>query len=420
MIRVLVVASTFPARDDDPVPAFVKDQVIAFKQAYPDMEFSVLAPHDARSQTPPYVKHTHYDEYRFHYIWPFRLEKLAGRGIVPALQENPARYALIPFLVGAEFFALLRLTRKLHPDVIYAHWFTPQGITAGMVSAVTGVPFVYTSHSSDVAILRKVPKLGPVMVRHFTKKARAITVVSQRSLKKLQTFFSDTAWQEMSHKVAVIPMGVPLLVAEQSQHAHAKASKNILFIGRLAEKKGVQYLLPAFAELLKKHTHTTLTIAGDGPWREQLQSQASKLKLSGKQITFPGYVSGETKAKMIDAADIYVVPSIITDSGDAEGLPVSLMEGLAAGKICIATNESGADDILANGKNGYLVPQKDITALSEALEKALALTPEQHRAMRVEAKQVAQQFAWPSIARQHYLHLFRVQPTVPETANITS
>src|SRR5262245_1537786 len=147
MLRVLVVATTFPANDGDPVPAFIKHQVIALKAEYPDISLSVLAPHDARSHTVSFAKHGQYDEYRFHYFLPFRLERLAGRGIVPVLRQNPLYYGLVLFLVGAEFFALLRLCRRLRPDVVYAHWFTPQGITAGLVSVITHIPFAYTSHS---------------------------------------------------------------------------------------------------------------------------------------------------------------------------------------------------------------------------------------------------------------------------------
>jgi glycosyltransferase involved in cell wall biosynthesis len=101
------------------------------------------------------------------------------------------------------------------------------------------------------------------------------------------------------------------------------------------------------------------------------------------------------------------VPSIITDSGDAEGLPVSLMEGLAYGKVCIATNESGADDILIDGKDGFLLPQKDVDGLSAALVRAARLTPTERQAMTTAAQATAQQFSWPTIARQHYDFLFK-------------
>lgn len=408
MQQALVVASTFPASDSDPVPAFVKDQVIALRSTYPDLTFTVLAPHDARSQTAAFTRHTAYDEYRFHYCWPFtRLEKLAGRGIVPTLKRNPAYYALIPFLFVSEFFALMRLTRKLHPAIIYAHWFTPQGITAGAVSMLTGVPFVYTSHSSDVAFLRKIPVIGPGLVRYFSKRAQAITVVSRRSLTKLQNFFTATEWHALQERVAVIPMGINLPPdhPRPGRQNSEVAPTRLLFIGRMAEKKGVQYLLPAFAQLKKQYPGLILTLAGDGPFLAPLQAQAKRLMLH--DIHFSGHVSGTAKEDLIAATDIFIVPSIITADGDAEGLPVALMEGLAAGKVCVATNESGADDIIRDGVSGYLVPQQDTAALATAIRQAVTMKPAARHAMQQAARQAARQFAWPHIARLHYDFLFR-------------
>ena len=104
-MRILVLASTFPANDSDPVPAFVRDQIVAMKDVDSELEFSVLAPHDQRSNTKLFTKHTAYNEYRFHYFWPYSLEKLAGRGIMPALKANPLNYLLIPFLFIGQFFA---------------------------------------------------------------------------------------------------------------------------------------------------------------------------------------------------------------------------------------------------------------------------------------------------------------------------
>lgn len=402
-MKLLIVASTFPASDTDPVPAFVKDQAIAFKKTYPEMNISVLAPHDARSQTQDFTQQPAYKEYRFHYLWPRRWEKLAGRGILPQLAKNPLYYLAIPFFFIGEYMALKRLVRREKPDVIYAHWFTPQGVVAGMVSRKTKVPYVITTHAADVAVWKKFP-FGKYIVRHYIQQAAAITAVSPRTLAKLQYFFSESQWKQLKNKVKIIPMGVfppssPVLLSTKGQ--------NILFIGRLAEKKGVQYLLPAFARIASDFLEATLTIAGDGPLLDSLKAQAKQLKIPEKQLHFAGYISGDKKQTYIEKADIYVVPSIITESGDAEGLPVALMEGLAAGKICVATNESGADAIIEDGKSGFLLPEKDSDTLAESLEKALTLSPEARRDMQVKATEAAEQFDWEHVARAHYEFLFK-------------
>lgn len=398
------MASTFPADEADPVPAFVKEQIIALKNTHPGLHISILAPHDSRSSTQRFKRWPAYDEYRFHYFWPFTAEKLAGRGIVPALEANPLNYLLIPFLFIGEFLAVLSLTKKLKPDVLYAHWFTPQGVVCSWVSRVTGTPFVFTTHASDVDVWRKIPLVGRSVVRSSARQAHAFTAVSRRSMEKLQRFFPAEQWLTMQSKGAIIPMGVAISDAQMAQMAQPfKVSDQtvILFLGRLVEKKGVQYLLPAYAAARGSIGNSLLVIAGDGLMRGQLERQAAELGLED-QVCFAGFVSGTEKASLLRRADLFVVPSILTASGDAEGLPVSLLEGLANGKICIATAESGADDILTHGTDGFLVPQKSVEALSAALIQAARLNRSMRDGIEVAARKTAEQFAWASIASRHY------------------
>lgn len=411
-MKILVTASTFPSSDADSVPAFVKDQIIAFKSLHPSVEISVLAPHNKYSNTRSFATHPAYDEYRFHYFWPHRFESLTGRSILPALKANPLNYLLIPFLFAAEFLATLKLARKLKPDFIYAHWFTPQAVTAAWVSRITGIPFVYTTHASDVLVWSKVPG-GPLIVNYVSRRARAITSVSRRSLSKLRSFFDDRGWQQIEPLVEIIPMGVGL-ETEDSREADAlkknlgidPGSKVILFVGRLAEKKGVTYLLKAFANVLKSKPNAVLVIAGDGQLRDELEAEAAALDVLGATV-FAGYINGQAKKDYFAVADIVALPSIITSDGDSEGLPVVLMEGLAYGKMCIATLESGADEIITDGKDGFLVPQKDTQALQSALTKALDLSPQDLAAIQENAKRTAVQFSWPSVAERTFDFLFK-------------
>lgn len=399
--HILVLASTFPASESDPVPTFVKDQIVHLKKSYPHLTFSVLAPHDTRSHTANYTKHAEFDEYRFHYAWPYRLEKLAGRGIMPQLKKNPLYYLLIPSLFIGELLATKRLIRKLKPDYLYAHWFTPQGVVAAMAAKNT-IPVLLTTHAFDVAVWRKIP-FGGRVVRTYANKAQLITAVSRRTLQKLHYFFNDQQWNALQAKTKIIPMGVNLTLQPALEE---NKGQDILFVGRLAEKKGVQYLLPAFSDVLKHYPKTHLTIAGDGPMLHQLKADAARLKLT-KKVTFAGWVDASKKEALLAQSAIYVVPSIITASGDAEGLPVSLMEGMAAGKICIATNESGADDIITDTKDGFLIPQKDTQALTRAIRESLSLSSKQRNDMQNQALKTAKQFNWRHIAKQHYDFFFK-------------
>ncbi|HCH34612.1 MAG: Glycosyltransferase [Candidatus Saccharibacteria bacterium GW2011_GWC2_48_9] len=401
-MKILVVASTFPASDGDPVPAFVKDQVIALREHDASLVFDVLAPHDNRSGTKTKTIHPHYTEHRFHYMWPRKWEKLAGRGIMPALKQNPLNYAIVPFLFTGEFLALLSTASSTKPDIIYAHWFTPQAVNARIVGALLNIPFVLTTHASDVSVWKKIPLFGKLVVQDTARKAHKITAVSTRSMNKLLDFFDEAEIDTLNHKLQIIPMGVPI---PEVKSTHFTDNKHVLFIGRLAEKKGVAYLLEAFDKLAEKHPDTLLTIAGDGPLRDNLEAQSKNLKHANR-VKFVGYVSGIEKQKLIESHTLYAVPSIITDDGDAEGLPVSLLEGLAGGKLCIATHESGADDILKDGKDGVLVEQKNADALYVAIAETLELNSSKKRAMSSMATQTAKQFAWKTIAEKYYNFFF--------------
>jgi len=402
-MKILVVASTFPASDGDPVPAFVKDQVIALREHDSSLVFDVLAPHDTRSGTKTKTIHPHYTEYRFHYMWPRKWEKLAGRGIMPALRQNPLNYVIVPFLFTGEFLALLATARRTKPDIIYAHWFTPQAVNARIVGALLNIPFVLTTHASDVSVWKKIPVVGRFIVQNTTRKAQKITAVSTRSMNKLLDFFDEAEINTLKHKLQIIPMGVPI---PEVKSTHFTENKYVLFIGRLAEKKGVTYLLEAFDQLAGQYPDALLTIAGDGPLRDSLETQSKNLKHANR-VKFAGYVSGIEKQKLIESHMLYVVPSIITDDGDAEGLPVSLLEGLAGGKLCIATHESGADDILKDGKDGILVKQKDADALYTALTRILELNSNEKRTMSSMATKTATQFAWQTIAEKYYKFFFK-------------
>src|SRR5262245_43864208 len=110
-MKVLVVASTFPASDDDQAPAFVKDLVVALARAYPHLQIDVLAP-QWLDKTSPSVRREHYDEYRFPYFWPRSWQRLAGRGILATIQQQWRFALMLPFLFFFEGVALLRHVRS--------------------------------------------------------------------------------------------------------------------------------------------------------------------------------------------------------------------------------------------------------------------------------------------------------------------
>lgn len=407
-MKILITASTFPRWQGDAVPDFVLNQANALIALHPDCEIHVLAPHHQGAALNE--KWGAVQIHRFRYLFPESWQRLVYPAIQPNIRHNRWLALQVPLLLGAEFIAVWRLLRRLRADVLYSHWFMPQAVVGGVVCLLLNVPHVFTSHSSDVQVLRSIPLLGPWLVRLLTRRAAACSVVSQRSLGKLRAFFGDPGWRQVKSRVQVIPMGVDVAALQAHRQPAALPQEPgpvVLFLGRLTEKKGITYLLQAFSLLVKQFVAPPprLWIVGDGEMAPQLRDEVFYRGL-GSFVQMPGYLLGEEKVAILARADILVVPSIVTADGDAEGLPVSLMEGLAAGKLCVATEESGADELLRDGENGYLVAQKDPFSLYDGLSRALSLDSAAAAAMRASAQQTAAALDWPLIAERHWSHLF--------------
>ncbi|MCC7004215.1 MAG: glycosyltransferase [Gemmatimonadaceae bacterium] len=413
--RILVVASTFPASPTDATPRFVRDLVEAMHREDPSRSFAVLAPH-VGTETVTYQRHEHFEEFRFGYVWPRGLQRLTKRGIMPAIAAQPWMLGVVPFLFLGEYLAMRRLVRTWKPDVIHAQWFTPQGVVAAMVARATGVPWVLTTHASDVSIWNKLPFFGGGIVRALLPFAQRITAVSTGTLARARGFFDVNEWAMIEPKVRIIPMGAPAIVAsaenatgntvESHTSANRGATRSLLFIGRLAEKKGIPVLLDALSRL---DASVRLVIAGTGPEEDALRAQVARLGLT-ERVEFAGFVTGAAKDALIAAADVVVVPSIVTPSGDAEGLPVVVLEALAAGRLCVATDASGAGDVITDGENGFLVPARDSEALASRLKIVLALDATARERVAARARESMVALQWPLIARRHLEFLFTDLP----------
>lgn len=157
---------------------------------------------------------------------------------------------------------------------------------------------------------------------------------------------------------------------ENERHQHRNSARQLFGIdptefifgnvGRLHEQKGHEYLLRAFAKL---DNCSRLAIVGDGELRDELILLADELKISDR-VLFLG--ARNDVSEFLAAIDTFVLPSLW------EGQPIALLEALASGKLCIASNVNGIPEII-NGVNGYLVPPQDINALATAMKLAIDL-----------------------------------------------
>jgi colanic acid/amylovoran biosynthesis glycosyltransferase len=150
--------------------------------------------------------------------------------------------------------------------------------------------------------------------------------------------------------------------------------RRMLFVGRLIEKKGLQYALEALA-LVKCELRFQLRIVGDGPLKRELQELAKRLDLE-QRITWLGQLDHPTVIRELDACDILLHPSVTARDGDSEGgAPTMILEAQACGVPVLSTLHADIPYITVPGRSALLSPERDVASLAESLTR-LAACPE--------------------------------------------
>ena len=357
--KLLVLASTFPGTPGDGTPAFVLD--LALQQAK-DFEVTVLTPMvpgASRTQlftgVGPNPESINVVRYRY---FLKRWEDLANGAILDNLKARKSRLIQVPFLMLGLWRAIRAQVAAGAPAAIHAHWVIPQGVIATV--AAPKIPLLVTTHGGDIYALNA----GPILKLKkwvFNRAAAITTVNTQMKARLVELGLPDS-------KVSVLPMGVDTATVGAIAAKATKKQRQLLVVGRLVEKKGIEYLFQALTALRKKGIDVGQTVViGDGPIRQQLETLAAHLP-----VTFLGQRGRDHVLQAIAESEIMLIPSVTAANGDQEGLPVTLLEG-GAGQICvIASDLPGIDEVIVHNQSGLLVPQQDATALANALEQALA------------------------------------------------
>lgn len=173
------------------------------------------------------------------------------------------------------------------------------------------------------------------------------------------------------HKILVHHMGVNTKIFKPLKSKIPLDPFKFIMIGRFVEKKGFIYGIRAFYKVLKNYPNRNLQllIIGDGILHNVLRKEVKYLKLE-KYVTFSGKIPQKKIIKILQTGHCLICPSITTPEGKREGLPVVIMEATACSIPIIATHHAAIPEIL-NGGQGFLVEEKSIKELSEAMEKTL-------------------------------------------------
>jgi glycosyltransferase involved in cell wall biosynthesis len=269
---------------------------------------------------------------------------------VPAMPEGLAGAA------RAASFA--RLLRRRRPDVFHAHLTWPLACKFGLAAAVASrIPAVLATYQlvPPFELTRRARLQQRLLGSHVHRRV----AVSEDTADQLQALFG---WPR--DKIAVVHNGVPLpppapVDPELRAHLLREHRAVLLVPARLDPLKGHEFLLQAAASL----EGVQVVLAGDGPERPRLERLAAELGLTGR-VTFLGF--REDMPRLLACADVVVLPSL------REGLPLALLEAMAAGTPIVATAIGGTVEAVEDEVTGLLVPPCDAAALATAVERVLA------------------------------------------------
>lgn len=277
-------------------------------------------------------------------------------------------------------FAILRnlvgLIRQRRVTILHTHEFFMNAV--GLVaSRLSGIPLVATVHGKNYYAERFRRRLAYRLVGRFADQVVAVS-------EDVKGFLAERVGIPMD-RIRVVPNGVPvdgeafqerLSILRKSlgldENSHVVGT-----VGSLYTVKGHKYLIDAAVHIIRRCPDVTFLIVGRGRLREELETQARSLGVD-PYIRFLGH--RDDVRDLLGLFDVFVLPSL------SEGMPLSLLEAMAAGVPVVATRVGGVIDVLEDGKTGLLIPPEDIQPLAESI-----ITLLEDRALAKEIGEVARQ-----------------------------
>ena len=251
-------------------------------------------------------------------------------------------------------------------DHIHAHFASHPALAALVIHRLTGIPYSFTAHGSDLHVDRRMLS---------AKVASASFVVAVSSYNR--ELICETCGDDVRDKVVVIHCGAdPSVFVASGTHAKGASGPSardsaralrIVCVASFEEVKGHTFLLQALRLLVDRGVDVACDLVGGGPLREEMERQAAELELDG-HVTFHGAVARDEVGRIVSAANVAVLASYPTRSGRREGIPVALMEAMMSGLPVVASGLSGIPELVVHERTGFLVPPGDPWSLADRLE----------------------------------------------------
>jgi colanic acid/amylovoran biosynthesis glycosyltransferase len=250
--------------------------------------------------------------------------------------------------------------RRIKADRIHAHFATYPATCAGIAGRVSGIPFSFTAHAYDIYCTT--PKLHNATLGWKLTHAFQVFTVSECSTHLLRQRLCDPR----NDRIHTVYVGIPMTLFHEESPPPLDRGLRLLCIARFCEKKGLDTLIDACAQLRGEALTFHLRLYGDGPLRATLTDQITRLGL-GDYVTLGGVIPQQEVAIQMKDCHLFVMPCRRDRTGDMDGIPVVFMEAMATGRPVISCPISGIPELVRDHETGLLVPPDDPLALARAV-----------------------------------------------------
>ena len=378
-MKVLFVATAYPRYAGDVITPWLVELIKRLKDKGIDISVFTSSYQGLRDQVLDGVK-----VHRFRYFFK-KYERLTHEeNAVDRLGRGPLNLVLSIFYIIFGALHIYRLARSQRYDIVHIHWPFPH-IIFGIIARYFGrARLVATFYGLEIRWLKKKFRFLAKPFTLLINRADVVTAISHHTARELNGI--------VNKKTPIIPFSTPT----REKTGAVSDNKAIMFVGRSVQRKGVDYLIKAFAAVKHEIPHK-LVIVGDGPERSNWEKLARQVDETNR-IEFTGWISDRELSDRYRTSSFFVLPAVYDKHGDTEALGVVMIEAMSYGKPVIASNVGGIIDVVEDGTNGILVPAGDVPALARAI-KHLALNENLRRKMGEAAKRsVDEKFNWDKIA----------------------
>ncbi len=302
--------------------------------------------------------------------------------------------ALGTFPKAVRFAYEMRRTGVTH---VHAHFATHPALAAFIIHRLTGIPFSFTAHGSDLHVDR----------RMLDAKVEAAAFAVAVSAFNKEVMVRECGERNRA-KIHVVHCGVdPECFAPLGRFAHGGQFR-IVCVASFEAVKGHRYLIEACRILRDRGMDLRCDLVGDGPLRHAVELQITQSGL-GKRVRILGGRPRPDVVRLLASADVAVLASHPTPDGKREGIPVALMEAMASGLPVVASAISGIPELVESGVTGILVPSGDPAAIAAALDLLAADRAQRERMAQAGRDKVLREFNLQTNTRQ-LLTLFSATP----------